>query len=75
MADVHSIYSEPCKFLKIHISDIKKKIPNFIIALHKIWNSKALLDNQDINYHIRSTFVSILAIRSVLEKTNNSDST
>jgi hypothetical protein len=73
MADSNSIYSEPCKFLKTHISDIKKKIPNFIIDLHKIRNLKVLLDNQDINYHIRSIFVSILAIRLVLEKTNNSD--
>jgi hypothetical protein len=73
MAKTSSVYSEPCKYLKTNISDIKKKIPNFIIDLYKIRKSKILLDKEDINFHIKNIFISISAIRSVLEKTNTSD--
>jgi hypothetical protein len=68
-----SIYPEPCKFLKASTLMLNKRIPNFIIDLHIIRNSKNLLDNDNINFQIKNIFVSILAIRSVLEKTNISD--
>jgi len=71
--DDTSIYSKPCKYLKNNISDIKKRIPNFIIDLHNIRNSKTLLGNEDINFHIKMISTSISAIHSASEKVNTSD--
>lgn len=71
--DETSIYSEPCKFLKSNISDIKKSVPNLVIDLHNIKNSKTLLNNEGINFHIKMILVSISAIHSTLENVNTSD--
>ena len=65
-----SIYKEPCKYLKSYISDIKKMNSNFIINLHKVKNSKDLLNSSEISLHIKNILLSMRAIDSDVKNSN-----